>query len=291
MGIIQDLKNINLDELRWTLKFGKPVRKGTIYDLREGDFAELPAPVFFLSTGRCGTAWFSELMEADKAIRVFHDPEPTLNMQGRAAFEYYHKEAAGASSDNLIFEMYLAGRENQLRYSFKTGKRIVETNNGITFFGRVLADRFPQAKFVHLVRPPLEFIASGLKRGYYSGTSEDLRRISGEGMVPEWNQYSAVVKTAWLWAETNRFVAKLSEAFPDRFYVFPFQNLESTAVKKLMQFIGVQVNEERIKQSIDRPVNVQKKGKAPAYSEWSEGDRQKVRELCYGLAEKLGMDL
>ena len=97
-------------------------------------------------------------------------------MQGKKVYEDYTKN--GNTNSGLIKEVYFSGREEYLRYAFKTENRLIETNNGISFFAPILAEIFPTALFVHLYRHPGEFTRSGIRRDYFTGSIEDIRRIS-----------------------------------------------------------------------------------------------------------------
>ena len=169
---------MDLEQILWTLRLGKPKHKATIYDIRSNIGEYIKEPVFFLSTGRCGTKWFSELLKKDKSLAVFHQPVPSLAAQGCKVYKCFAQGDGKfvQSEMELITEMFWAGREDHLRYTYKAGKRYIETNNYITFFAPILLQIFPDAKFVHLIRHQGEFIRSGVARSYYSGGNRDLMR-------------------------------------------------------------------------------------------------------------------
>lgn len=290
MDLFKKFKQLRLEDIFWMLQYGRSKKRGSIYDLRRSSFAGVPPPVFFLSTGRSGTAWFSKLIETDKNTKVLHNPTPTLAAQSKLAYKLYSpNENITQENEQLLREIYLAGRENHLRYSFKTQRKLVETNNGITFFAPVLADLFPKAKFVHLVRPPLEFITSGLKRDYYTGGSEDERRISTDQVFKPWSELSQIGKIAFLWSATNQFINNFHEENKDRVFIYPFQNLTPESVSKLLNFIEVKVSNEKIRSMIETPVNAQKGGDAKDYEDWTDQEKDEVMELCEELASKLGV--
>lgn len=252
-------KNLSLDDWRFMLEYGKPKRKGTIFDLRSGKL-ELMEPVFFLSTGRAGTMWFSELIKKDKSVKVLHHPSPDFAIQNTRAYKYSEKE--NLSKEFLwewFSEAYLAGRENHLRYSYKTDRRLIETNNAITFFAYALANLFPKAKFIHLIRPPRKFIASGMERGYYSKHPQEMRRIRPADNSNHWDLLSREEKIAWLWTETNRFIREFGEHVGgERFRNFYFNDISVEGVSSILDFISVNYQVNSLKKQIERPVNVQK---------------------------------
>lgn len=265
--MFKKLKQLTYDDLRFILEFGIPKRKGTLYDLRDG-LLENMEPVFFLSTGRSGTKWFSELMQKDASQRILHRPQPDLAVQNKLIWEFYSSNDFKLETDSTFWirEIYLAARENYLRYSYKCDKRLIETNNAVTFFAPALAQLFPKAKFVHLIREPNAFLYSGMKRNYYAGVKDDMRRITSSEYL--WKTYSRPEKVAWLWVQTNRFIRKFmqSENSLDvaRFY---FDTLQLSKVKQLMEFLGINVSDVHIQKSIARPVNMQPGANAPAMTE------------------------
>lgn len=290
MDVIKRIRNLSLEEAFRVLQYGLPKQKGTIYDLRSGGMKELPHPVFFLSTGRCGTAWFSNLISVDKSVKVLHDPAPTLAYQSKLAFKNLQVQKPKIEIVELLEELFLAGRESHLRYSYKTGRRIVETNNGISFFAPILAELFPSAKFVHLIRDPYEFISSGLRRGYYTDSNEDLKRIRNDRIFDRWGDTDRIVKISWLWYATNDFIFDFSKKYPERIYRFNFsKDLTENKVSDLLSFLEINIDSKRISKKIPEPVNVQKTGKEIRYEDWSEGQKKQFHKLCDRLMDNLNI--
>ncbi len=257
--MFKKFKNLSLDDLRFMLEYGKPNRKGTVFDLRSGKL-ELMKPVFFLSTGRAGTMWFSEVMKKDRSVKVLHRPSPDFAVQNVKAYKCFeHSEFDNETLNEWFSEIYLAGRENHLRYAYKTDRRLIETNNSITFFAYALAEMFPEAKFVHLIRPPKKFIVSGLRRGYYTNHPQEMRRIVPGDNHHAWRNYSREQKIAWLWTETNKFARKFGNKIGEqRFKKFYFEELTVESVCKLLDFIDVGYDMNYIRKRINKPVNIQK---------------------------------
>lgn len=290
MNIMKWFTSIDIEEILRILQFGVPKQKGTIYDIRSVDMDNVPSPVFFLSTGRCGTAWFSNLISSDRSVKVLHNPTPTLTYQSKLAFEHYYENEPDQEVVKLFKEIYLAGRESHIRYSYKTKRRIVETNSGITFFCYILAELFPNAKFVHLIRNPLEFISSGLRRDYYIGSNEDIRRIKSDQIFETWNETDRILKVAWLWYSTNSFIYEFGKKYPDRIYRFNFSkdlNLDKTM--NLLDFLEIKVSKRKIDKNISKPINVQKGGNYTEYENWSPKLKAQFHNLCDKLIEDLNM--
>ncbi|MCF8388159.1 MAG: hypothetical protein K9G47_09760 [Bacteroidales bacterium] len=238
-------------------------------------------PVFFLSTGRAGTKWFTNIIRKDRSIKVLHNAYPSFAVQNKFAYDLFHQ-------DNLhnmplkyfdcIKEIYLTGRENYLRYSFKTGKRLIETNSSITFFAPVLAKIFPKSKFVHLIRPAEEFVLSGLNRGYYTNNPQDLRRIIPLNMRNNWDKFSQVEKIAWLWKETNDFINSFGEDLDNKYIKkFYFKDLQTKKVMDLLDFIDINAGTGFIKKWINKPLNTQKKSIS---GKLSNANRNTISKIC-----------
>ncbi len=274
------LRNLTLDDLKWLLEFGISKRPGSIFDLRYSNFNDLPDPVFFLSTGRAGTKWFSEIIRKDKRVKVLHNPYPNFAIQNKYVYDCLKGDPKHLEGlYNCIKELYLTGRENYLRYGFKTDRRLIETNSSITFFAPMLAKLFPGSRFIHLVRPPEEFVRSGLNRGYYSGHVQDIRRIIPYSLnEKDWLGFSQVEKVSWLWFETNRFIHEFGKSLSkDRFCVFPFKDLSSDRIMELLSFIEVNISESHVKRKILKPVNKQRK---IMVDHLKETDLNTIRRIC-----------
>jgi hypothetical protein len=278
--MFKQLKTLSLDDFRFMLEFGKPKRKATIFDLRNG-LLESMEPVFFLSTGRAGTMWFSEVMKKDREVKVLHRPSPDFAVQNVKAYKFLDQtEFDNETLYEWFSEIYLAGRENYLRYAYKTNRRLIETNNSITFFAYALAELFPKAKFVHLVRPPKKYIVSGLKRGYYSDHPQEMRRIIPNESQPEWAEYSREEKIAWLWTETNRFARHFGmKVGEQRFKQFYFDTLTVERVSNILDFINVNYDKNSLAKQIGKPVNIQKSASDEIWQiDWKGTEKIYMRE-------------
>ncbi|MFP3860305.1 MAG: sulfotransferase [Bacteroidales bacterium] len=282
------------EELLALLQYGISKKRVRIFDLRENDFNDLYPPVFFLSTVRTGTKWFADLFSKSKKTLVFHVPKPDLSVQGVFAYNLFERGRLDKDEDlwQSIAEIFLAGREQHLRYSYKTEKQYIETNNFLTFFAPVLAKLFPHAKFVHIYRHPGEFVSSAINRNYYADTDNNkMRRIKPvEGHYYDtWDNLSQLEKSAWLWNETNLFLEDFkSKINADRVFSFNFNELTLGNVKSLAQFIGVGLKENTIRKNMQKKKNVQKKRKYPPYEKWGNQNKSQLKNICGNLAGKYG---
>lgn len=284
---IKELTNITLDDIYWRLKIGKSLKRLTSFELRSDLNKYVQDPVFFLSTGRCGTKWFSDLFKHNKSLMVLHSPIPNLAIQGKLAYEISYKGSLTESENRLIQEIFFAGREQLLRYSYKTNKRYIETNNYITFFAPVLAEIFPDAKFVHLYRHPGEFVRSGIRRNYYTtNNSDDIKRISPLNEAESWKEKSQLEKISWLWNETNQFIENFKEKYPENCTDFNFNDLTKEKVVSLMEFLNIDISPSLISRSLNKKSNIQKSGSFAKYEDWDEDQKEILKKTCSGLAIK-----
>lgn len=296
--IINFINYFKWEEIIWILQFGIPKRTGNILRLINTNFQGLRPPVFFLSTGRCGTQWFANLLKKEKLMKVFHEPQPNLGVQGRIVYEIIqrHNYELPLEIECLIKEIYISSREQYLRYSYKTDRTYVETNNNITFFAPILADLFPEAKFIHLYRHPGEFVRSAIRRKFYSPDNiEDMKRITpvnNKPSIQEWQSYSSIQKNSWLWLTTNQFIDKFKNATnPDRHFTFNFNLLNKDNVAELLRFLEIDIKDNAIKKLINVKHNQQKTGHFPKYQAWNENDKKELIDICGSLAKQYGYEL
>ena len=283
---------MDLNQFYWALKLGIPKNKASIYDIRSDIPAYVKEPVFFLSTGRCGTKWFSDLLEKDRALAVFHRPVPSLAIQGRQIYKRLVKGNGNLSEaeKSMIMEIFWAAREDPIRYTYKTGKRYLETNNYITFFAPVLKEIFPDAKFVHLIRHPGEFVRSGISRHYYSGKSMDAARLSPENDEEKkyWEKMGQFSKVAWLWNETNRLIDQMmADSSAHLCKRFIINDMSLGSVKDLLTFLEISLPDRAIRNALPKKKNTQKHTLDPFIS-WERGDKEEVIRITSELAETYG---
>jgi len=280
-------------EWYWFFETGKPIKKANIYKLIDESFKNIPEPVFFLSTGRTGTAWFADLLSKDKQFMCFHNATPHLSLQNKFYYDIItDPEINILTKKEIGKQIFLAGREEYLVYSYKTQKRFLETNNEYIFLAEVIAEMLPNSKFVHLYRHPGEFVRSGIRRKWYC-KEEDYgdKRISLKDKEI-WNEYSNIQKVSWFWAEINNYIETLKENIsPDRIYEFNFNELNKTSVEGMLNFIGANISSKTITKKLPQKLNIQKSGNFETFENWTSKDKEELRQICGHLAEKYGYEL
>lgn len=250
----------------------KDFRNGRVRNIDLGQFKELVLkdeqyqPVFFLSTGRTGTRWFTNLLNKCSGLKAFHSPKPELIGQSKYAYECYAKGnfMFSRSLNESLSQVFIAAREELLHKTHLHGFRFIETNNRITFFAPAIKNLIPNAKFIHLYRSMQGFVESGLKRNWYSGNHpHDHGRIVPvipSWAMSDWHQWRTKRKIHWLWQKTNGFITDFLRSIPNKdYFEFNFNLLTVKSINDLLSFLGVELNDSLIQRLINRPVNVSKK--------------------------------
>lgn len=212
-------------------------------------------PVFILSTGRCGTKLLTKILSEIKKLDVHHQPYPEFSWHGKYAYEQFdvHPEKL-----KLIFD---AARYEMIRDTFLNKKVFVETNNRITFFAHQIAELYPNARFIHLIREPVSFVKSGLARNWYSGKElYDEGRIIDHNNPQEWAKYTAEEKIAWLWRTTNEFVNDFKKGCNVLTVRSKDLFTDPDIANKILNFIDQEsISVDHLKKILSQPVNKTKK--------------------------------
>lgn len=280
-----------LDEMLWILRYGRPKRKISP-QMVLSRLDRIEKPVFFLSTGRCGTKWFAEVLDLSKEVKSNHEPIPTFSMQSAYLFQMWNNSAIPTEEKvEITKNIFTAGREQHLRYAYKCEKRYIETNNQLTFFAPGLAEMFPDAQFVHLYRHPGEVVRSGMRRGWFadneSATAKIIRPRPDSG-VP-WESYSQIQKIAWVWKTTNAFIEEFLKGIDQhRKLSFDFNTKSLISVKGMVDFLGLDIPEHQISKKLNVRVNRQTTGKVLKYEEWEDARKEELREICGEMAGQYG---
>lgn len=237
-------------------------------------------PVFVLSTGRTGTLLLTNLLKTSSRIYPVHEPRPELIRASKKAYEEITK------SPESFTEAVKCAREDYLLTAALRKQIFVETNNRITFLAPAIKSAFPDAAFIHLVRHPADFVRSGARRNWYSGShNHDFGRIVPiQGAIySKWEKLSLVSKIAWLWNETNQFIETFKQTNPqDDFLFVKSEELYSdmNGIRAIFRFLEINdIDESKLGKLLKKPVNVQRKGSFPKYFDWSHEDKEALKTL------------
>jgi hypothetical protein len=288
------LKGINPEQIYWLFEFGRPKRQISADALKQ-HLHLIDRPVFFLSTGRTGTLWLSKLFSHSPGVKSYHAPAPDLSAQNCFAYEIQKKGSIDQQEiTDILGHIFLAGREQVLRYSYKCRRRYLETNNHITFFAPVIATLLPQSLFVHVYRHPGDFVSSGLKRGWYENDASRFRQIRPVDTATreDWSAYTSLQKIAWLWKETNAYIENFKQGMPaDRVFSLDFSNMDPGSLREMAQFADIPLSKARISKRLHHRLNDQRFSREELYLQWPDQDRESLSAICQSLASHYGYSL
>lgn len=274
--------------------------KGAVYARRKREgLTRFPRPeeifdapsCFILSTGRCGTGLITKILEQSPSLLVYHNPQPELNYVSSLVYR------TQPSLESLKLAI-LAARFDLFVHAFQRGRIYVETNNRITFFAPAIAELFPKAKFIHLIRHPADFVRSGMRREYYQEGIIQHQRLNPLDRQ-EWQQMSRLEKVAWEWNEINRFIDEFkSSCNSSRMMTIKSEDLfsQTELVMAIFNFLDVSdpfkyASPEHIKKQIfEKPVNKQTTGSFPKFLDWSHEEKVSLRRIAT-IASKYGYKL
>lgn len=209
---------------------------------------------FVLSTGRCGTQLLTRILRRSDRLVVHHSPEPELAVESVRAYE------SARERPDFFAGVVTGARAEMVEATAITGRTFVETNPKITFLAPQVRDVFLGARFVHLIRDPVDFVRSAVARGYYQSHRTERRHIRpAQGEVRMgWARMTSIQKTAWCWAETNAFIDRFAEQLSeDRLLRLTSEDLFSDprAALRIADFCGAELDVASVEGMLRRKVN------------------------------------
>jgi hypothetical protein len=256
-------------------------------------FAKNVPCIFVLSTGRVGTDTLARLLATEKTILACHEPYPRFLMESRDAYQNspLTEDAAGE-----LVASFVVGRARKLMHCYLSHRQFAETSNRLTYFAPLLAEAFPKSKFIHLFRHPSEVIRSGMRRRYYDGAGWDYCRITprtDDIWHERWSNWSPFEKCCWYWQAVNKFALDFIKELPsERTFSMDsgdlFRNCPSV-MRALFKWLRAVPPTEETRQSVLKMAhNQQHSGEFPTLSDWTEDQRNSLREISGPIARQLG---
>ncbi|HIA30627.1 MAG TPA: sulfotransferase [Candidatus Marinimicrobia bacterium] len=252
--------------------------------------------IFVLSTGRCGTKLLTKILNFSSELWVDHKPSPELAFQSYRAYKYQY------TLDQLKTD-FSNSRLDMIKKCYKNSLIYCETNNRISLYARAISNIFPNAKFIHLVRHPGEFVRSGIRRGYYTRMNAEisghLEPRENSSLIEKWSIMSQIEKIAWQWNTINCEIENFKKTIPpNKICTIQSQSMfiNPEVTIQLFDFIGVANpfigtrGRSCLKNILNHPINVQKIGSYPTYDNWSNKDKLTVKRMA-PLAKNYGFTL
>ena len=247
---------------------------------------------FVLSTGRTGTMSLTALLDASPLVEAHHEPEPRLIASSYLAWREGWKDRA------FWLEALAVARDPLVLAAHKRGKVYFESNNRMTLLAPILAELYPQSRFLLVCRKPLPFVRSAMRRGYFCGHPWDHARVRPrpeDDAAESWSKLPTEEQCSWLWHETNSFGLEfLATLAPERGQVLQAEDLFSGNLDRLeevMRFIGLDELPSRrtLRSLLEGRLN-QQKGEHPHGREpdWDTTRQHDAMQPLRPLLERLG---
>ena len=188
---------------------------------------------FILSTGRSGSLTISQVLSQIDGCVCLHEPSPELILES-SAYRY------GNISSKKIKEILMDTRKPFINDSI-----YCESNQTLSLIIPILAEAFPKAGFIWLIRNGLDMIASAYQKQWYTGHSENHDRyedcsqiekdwingricgdLCGEMTPDEWTKLGRFGKCCWYWDYVNRLIeTDLNKYGQDRYRMVHLEEL------------------------------------------------------------------
>jgi len=243
---------------------------------------------FVMSAGRCGTMTLAHMLDTAQNAKVWHHPQPDPIAEGLQAYW----------DDIDKRETFWRTRAPVIHHSWSQGLIHGETDLLMTNFCDVLSNEIPESKFIVLVRDPIGFVRSGMRRNYYYGHAWDFGRLrpkEGTKEHAQWDSLDQFEKVCWLWRETYERIMTFTQIIPkDRVRLVRFEDLVSDAsyVGEIFDFLELEgFDKSKINGILAQKLNKQQTGEFPPKKEWSNELLNKVKGECGDLAASFGYDL
>jgi hypothetical protein len=257
------------------------------------DFNGINRPcVFFLSTGRVGTKTIAALASLSEHIIGFHEPKPKLYGLSNICYKTFDED----KNLEIYKEAFLTARRDLFHYTLSFGKGYIETSPQVTFLSPIIHSVIPEAKFVHVIRDPRNFIRSGMRRRWYVDHPMDETRIkppSNSKLNDEWQNWSPYRKIIWLWQETNLWIDKFINALghKKRLFLHAEEIFEPQfdSIEKLYHFLNSSMpSKKKIKTILSKKMNAQTSGDFPKFGDWTNDMYTELIENAGKTAEYFG---
>lgn len=185
---------------------------------------------FVTGTGRCGTQLLSKILNCSGYTHCNH--EYSIDTQKLKKSFYKNKP------EILIKDIDRTLKSTIVKYN-NLGKIYGECSGHLYPIFPELYRRYENAaRFVLLVRNPVDFVRSALARGFFDPN----HRHALEHLIPpgdttmglRWSQASPLEKCAWYWATVNSMVYRFFLSLPHTLWrILPIESLSMEVIKTL----------------------------------------------------------
>jgi hypothetical protein len=172
-----------------------------------------PVQVFVVSTGRSGTLTLARLLDSVPGAAVDHEREPRLVAESVA---YLEGQLPHAEMVDLL-------RRTRSPRAIGGERLSGEAHHRLSFVLPALAEAFPEARIVWLLRDGRPTVASLHHRGWYEPNEAELRGphkkvpwhenrvrgdLAGDLSPEEWAALDGFGRCCWYWSFANRLIQR-----------------------------------------------------------------------------------
>ncbi len=270
---------------------------------------------FGASTGRTATMHLANCLNAEPGCTCVHEGK------------FRHRETSGEQIlPFLTLENRIAYETPDKAADIINDKRaVIDTLDmtGLTHFGDVaynnspflvpLSQRFPDARFVLIVRDGRTFVRSATVLegedetpvGWPPDEKETTRledyislgRLQPRRDSPlrdEWEGWGAFEKNVWLWAETNALIIDAMQQIEEqRWLLVRFEDFQSDTLREytnIRNFLGFEGDppDETKAVLLSKVVNASRTYSIPAFADWSADQKAHFSRIAGPVMERLG---
>ncbi len=248
-----------------------------------------------VSTGRTGTKFFETLFADHPEVVCRHEPSPDLFDVGMAKYRL-------AESDTRAD--IVRHRHQPVVEARAAGRLYLESNPFLSLLIADLAEVFPRARFLWVVRDPATYVGSayskspdrsGVMRFYADDDHRPRLRATdlvGDPHADAWTGFDRFERICWYWNACNGLIDdQLSELDPCRSLTVRFEDLFGSAgedtLTRVADFFRTTLTEKQIARGA-RPVNTNPDDLLGAPDGWTPRQRDRCNTLTAPLRTVLG---
>ena len=249
--------------------------------------------VFVVGSGRCGTKMIKKLLAGVPHIEARH--EYVRNAYQRDAMLYYmHKLPYETMAEKLV-DIYGSAAH------YSEAKVFLDSSHKLSWVVDILANEFPKARFIHLVRDGRKVVSSFYNKldnfnDYGAKVQQDWLDEKETVMPPMTEEYwqappqkrgyDRFPRICWHWVESNYCIFKGLKSVPTERKLFVrLEELASSkpVMENLLDFLDTPYS-DTFMETMKRPEHVY----VPVDYKLTTEQNIQFREICFGMQNYLG---
>lgn len=209
--------------------------------------------IFVLSTGRSGSNAIIKILQQHPQAEAYHDSFPPIYTW---SCQYLYQEETKEQIKDKLHALYNA-------VNMQKGQAHIQSDQKLAPLVGILAQLFPSAKFIWLIRRAEKFISSSYPRGWFqdkefgypqrenvffrpgieASVFDAVHRTHGARVgafsETEWQQILPFERNCWYWSYWNQLIEKeLGNIAPSRWIQLQLEDLGSK-LPEVLDFIGL----------------------------------------------------